>query len=100
MVYLMRNKNTELEKYSGLPLDAGFVAAGKQSSKTITALESVEEQMDLLFTKIKVEEQVHQLKHFLRKKDEMIVLCDELFQECFHQALSKMNLIYEKTQNH
>ncbi len=97
MVYLMKNNNNELDKYSGLPLDVGFASDGKQAAKNITALESVEEQMDLLFNKTPVDEQLNQLKIFLRNKDEMIGLGDELLQGWFQQDMDKMFATYEKT---
>lgn len=97
MVYLMKNNNSELDKYSGLPLDVGFASDGKQAAKTITALESVAEQMDLLFNKTPLDEQVNQLKIFLRNKDEMISLGDELLQGWFQQDMGKMYATYEKT---
>lgn len=97
IVHLMKNNNEKLKQYSGLPLDAQFVQDGKQTSKAIVALETVEEQMDLLFNKIPDEEQVNQLKSFIRNKTEMIALGDELMQSWFDADLDNMYAIYEKT---
>lgn len=97
IIHLIKNNNEKLKQYGGLPLDAQFVQDGKQTSKTITALETVEDQMDLLFNKISDEEQADQLKSFIRNKTEMIALGDELMQSWFDADLDNMYAIYEKT---
>ena len=97
IVYLMKNNSGILNKYGGLPLDINFVKNGKKLAKNVTALETVEEQMNLLFNRTSDEEQVNQLKLFLRNKNEMIQLGDELLQNWFDGDLNSMHTIYEKS---
>ncbi len=96
MVYLVTDPKSPLQKYTGAMLDGYFAAAGKEAGKTITAFETLEEQMNLLFNKSTVEEQVHMLKQFLRNKQEMISEGNELIEAWFQHHLSAMYAATEK----
>lgn len=50
-----------LKKYAGTPLDIHFANAGKKTGKTVTPLETMEQQTDMLFNHFSVEEQARQL---------------------------------------
>jgi uncharacterized protein len=97
LVQLIKNNKQQLEKYTGLPLDAWFAAKGRQTKKSIFTLETIEEQMNLLFNKDSDEEQVKQLKQFFKIKSEMTKLGDEMLQGWFEQDLNKLFTIYEQT---
>lgn len=97
VTYMMQNQAALLAKYSGLPLDAGFVAEGKQQGKKIKTLETIAQQMDFLFNSSSLDEQVMALKTFIRNKSEMTALSDELIGQWFAQDLKAMNEVYEKT---
>lgn len=60
-----------LVKYAGVPLDVHFAYNGKQSGKQVTALESMEEQVKLLFDHFTVEEQAQQLVGYVKQSDTM-----------------------------
>ncbi len=96
IIYLMKNNNKILKQYTGLPLDAHFVQEGKISGKHITALETIKEQMDLLFNRLPEVEQADQLKSFLRNRDQMISLGDRLLQSWFSHDLKELYAIYEQ----
>ncbi len=68
-----------LTGYSGLPIDYWFAADGKKSGKNVVALESMEEQMDLLFNSISVEEQAERLVSYLQNEEESFELINKLF---------------------
>ncbi|MBK9254713.1 MAG: TraB/GumN family protein [Saprospiraceae bacterium] len=93
--YLMKN-NTHLKQYTGIPLDGYFAENAKTAGKTVTMLEKVDEQMNLLFNHDTDEEQAVQLKTFLRNKDEMISLGDELLAAWFLNDMEKIYEVYEK----
>lgn len=94
VTYLMKN-NKQLMEYSGMPLDGYFAQKAKSDGKTVTMLEQVEEQMELLFNHETDEEQADQLKDFLRNKDEMIAFGDELLAAWFLNDLAKIEEVYK-----
>ena len=97
VVYLMKNNREKLDQYKGLSLDAHFAAQGKKTMKNITALETIEEQMDLLFNKTTDEEQASQLKLFIRYKNEVVPMGDELLRHWFNHDLNGMYSIYKRS---
>lgn len=96
MVYLVSDTNSRLHQYTGSLIDGYFAETGKQAGKKITALETIEEQMNILFNKSTDEEQMNQLKHFLRNKSEIINQGNELIENWFKHDLNKMNAVSEK----
>jgi uncharacterized protein YbaP (TraB family) len=94
MVYALKNNAGKLNQYGGSPLDVYFADFGKKQSKTVTPLETVEEQMDLLFNKISEKEQADALKTFVRHKKEMVQVGDETLQSWFDNDLGKMDSLY------
>jgi len=97
IIHLIKNNSAQLKKYTGLPLDAYFADAGKKMKKTITPLETIGEQMELLFNSQSIEQQAEALKTFLRKKTEMLKLSDQLLQSWFSHDMDAMNNIYQQT---
>jgi uncharacterized protein YbaP (TraB family) len=97
LVHMMKNQAALLGKYTGLPLDAWFAAKGKESAKEVKPLETLRQQMELLFNSSPLEEQVLALKTFIRRKKEMTELGDELIKNWFEQDMKAMNAVYEKT---
>jgi len=95
MVYLMKN-NPSIHHYQGMPLDAFFASSAKSSGKEVISLESIEEQMNILFNKMSEEEQVRQLELFLRNKESMIQMGDDLLKSWFDNDMNKIYAIYEK----
>lgn len=97
IIHLIKNNSAQLKKYTGLPLDAYFADAGKKMKKTVTPLETIGEQMELLFNSQSIEQQAEALKTFLRKKNEMVKLGDQLLQSWFSHNMDAMNNIYQQT---
>jgi uncharacterized protein YbaP (TraB family) len=60
-----------LSKYTGAPLDIYIAYSAKKAGKPVTQLETMEEQMKLLFDHFTVEEQARQLVEYV-KQNEMI----------------------------
>jgi uncharacterized protein YbaP (TraB family) len=50
-----------LKKYEGVPLDVHIASSAKKAGKTVTALETMEQQFDMLYNHFTVEEQAKQL---------------------------------------
>lgn len=96
MVYLVTDTKSPLQKYSGSMLDGYFAEKGKLAGKTITEFETIEEQMNVLFNSVSNEEQVNQLKYFLRNKSDMINQGNELIENWFKHDLEKMYSVSEK----
>ena len=96
LVYLVTDPTSPLKKYSGEMLDGYFAEKGKLDGKTITEFETIEEQMNLLFNSASDEEQVNQLKLFLRNKTEMIRQGNELINWWFKHDLDKMYAVAQK----
>ena len=97
MVNLMKDNQPILKKYTGIPLDASFVAKSKSSGKAATALETINEQMDLLFNTISDEQQVTMLKLFLRNKEQHIKMGNDLLNIYFENDISKIYRIYQES---
>lgn len=60
-----------LKEYEGAPLDGFFVEEGRKLGKNILTLESVEEQMKLLYQTDSPEKQAQELVQMVREKEEM-----------------------------
>jgi len=69
----------KLTGYRGLVMDQWFATDGKKLGKDVAALESLEEQMDLLFNTTPVEEQAEQLVSYLQNEEESAELIETLF---------------------
>jgi len=96
MVYLVTNTKSPLQKYSGSMLDGFFAEKGKLAGKTITEFETIDEHMNVLFNSVSNEEQVNQLKYFLRNKSDMIIQGHELIEYWFKHDLEKLYSVSEK----
>ena len=96
MVYLLTDRKSPLQKYSGSLLDGYFAEKGKLAGKKITEFETIEEQMNILFNSATNEQQVNQLKYFLRNKSDMINQGNELIENWFKHDLEKMYSVSEK----
>jgi uncharacterized protein len=97
IVHLMKNNQQRLARYTGIPMDFYFVKEGKKLGKSITALETVTAQMELLFNGTSELEQAEQLKTFLRNKQQMVDLGDQLMLSWFNNDLETLYKIYERT---
>ncbi len=97
MVYLMKNNSKTLNQFTGLPLDSYFASVAKEQLKTISTMETLTEQMNLLFTKTSDEEQVRQLKLFFQNKTEMVRLGDDLLKTWLSNDLEKIGNLYNQT---
>jgi uncharacterized protein len=97
IVHLIRSNGAVLRKYSGLPLDGYFAKTGASMGKSVTALETIEEQMNTLFNSASIEEQLQGLKSFVRNRKEMVRMGDELLNSWFAGDLTRMNELYETT---
>jgi len=97
MVYAQKNSAAVLDKYTGSPLDVYFANTAKQAGKNITPLETMDQQMGLLFVKPTIGHQVEALKMFLRNKNSLVALGDSLMKAYVDNDLGKMYDIYGKT---
>ena len=68
----------ELSQYGGVPMDLYFARQGAATRKNITALETVEEQMIMLYDHFSIQEQALQLTELLANKDKNLSISAEL----------------------
>lgn len=68
-----------LKKYEGVPLDIHFASTAKKLGKTVTPLETMEEQFDMLYNHFSVEEQAKQLVEMINQEDVTTKISSELF---------------------
>ncbi|MBC7826414.1 MAG: TraB/GumN family protein [Chitinophagaceae bacterium] len=94
LINLMRDNQSILQKYPGTPMDASFVAKSKLNKQEITALETMNQQMDLLFNAISDEDQAKMLKVFLQNKEQNRKLGNELLRIYFENDISAIYKIY------
>ncbi|HEX4875048.1 MAG TPA: TraB/GumN family protein [Chitinophagaceae bacterium] len=97
MIYLMRDNAATIQLYKGMPLDMYFAKTVLQSGKPVTELETVAEQSALLFDTDTPEKQAEGLKTFLRNKNTLQQLGNELLQSWFAHDLQAMDRIYQET---
>lgn len=95
MFNLMKDNGAILGKYTGLPLDAYFVAASKSAGKKTIALETLREQMDFLFNHLSDEEQAAMLQTFIRNKEEGLKMGNDLLKAYFENDIEKIYDSYE-----
>lgn len=95
VVHLMNN-NSVLQQFTGEALDAHFAQFGKSNGKTVTTLETIDEQMDIIFNQMSDQEQADQLIYFLRNKEFMIQMGDELLNSWFGNDMEKIYNVYER----
>lgn len=96
MVYMVTDTASPLKRYTGSMLDGYFAEKGRSAGKTITELETIEEQMHVLFNSVSDQEQAEQLRYFLRNKSEMIDQGNELLAKWFEHDLDGMFAVSEK----
>ena len=96
IIYLMKDNGAMISKYTGVPLDVSFVNSFKADNKTTVALETINQQMDLLFTSISEEQQVAMLQQFIRNKERAIQSGDELLKTYFDNDINKIYDIYQQ----
>lgn len=72
MIMLMNSQklNADLTaKYPGVPMDIHLASLGKKQGKTISPLETMEQQFEILFNKHTVQEQAQQLVESIKQKE-------------------------------
>jgi len=67
--YAQKGNEAVLKQYPGLPMDYFYAASGRKMNKAVTALETQDEQIDLLYNAFSIEEQARQLVKFVEQKD-------------------------------
>jgi uncharacterized protein YbaP (TraB family) len=97
IVETMKSQSALFRKYTGKPLDGWFAATAKESGKEVKNLETLLQQMELLFNSSTLEEQVLALKAYIRHNAEMKHLGDELVKNWFAHDLEAIQAVYEKT---
>lgn len=97
MIHLMKDNSDILNKYSGQPLDVFFAAKSKAAQKTVAPLETLRQQMNLLFNIIPDEEQAKMLQRFIRGKEQNIQMGNELVKLYFENDLDKIYALYQRT---
>ncbi|CAN5391331.1 TraB/GumN family protein [soil metagenome] len=92
--YAMSTGGPEITKYGGMEMDGFFADEGAKKEKTITPLETMKEQIDLLFLKQSDKEQAEELKMLLRNKQEMLKQSELLTKSWFGNDLEGIYQTY------
>lgn len=69
LTYSQKLNDEVLKKYPGQPMDVYLAATAKKENKTVTALETIEQQLNLLYNHFSLEEQARQLVIFVKQKE-------------------------------
>ncbi|MBX2914017.1 MAG: TraB/GumN family protein [Cyclobacteriaceae bacterium] len=69
VLYAQKLNAMILKKYPGQPMDVHLATVAKRDLKTVTPLETIEQQMDLLYNHFPLEEQARQLVIFVKQKE-------------------------------
>ena len=97
LVFFYQINHRLLNKYSGSALDGHFVEKGKAAGKIITPLETITEQMDLLFNQKTDEEQAYDLIQFMRNKKVNIRIGNDLLKSYFDNDLNAIQSLYKES---
>jgi len=95
LAYVQKESDT-LSSFSGQPIDLFFASDGAKKGKTVTALETMEEQMTFLYDHDPVEKQAKQLVDMVKEKDEMHQSSQSLTNLYLKQDLNGMWKLSEK----
>jgi len=69
VLYSQKLNSEVLKKYPGQPMDVYLATTAKKDLRTVTALETIEQQIDLLYNHFPLEEQARQLVIFVKQKE-------------------------------
>ncbi|MGM9507609.1 TraB/GumN family protein [Larkinella sp. GY13] len=98
LAYVQKESDT-LNSFTGLPLDLYFASDGRKRQKTVSALETMEEQMAFLFDHDPVEKQAQHLVEMVKEKDEMHDMSKSVTELYLKQDLQGMWKMNEKSGN-
>jgi uncharacterized protein YbaP (TraB family) len=79
-----------VKQYAGKPLDSYFAAQGKKDGKKVTSLETIEHQLDLLYDHHPVAIQANQLVNYVKQKEEVLKIQNQLTDLYFTKDLNGM----------
>jgi uncharacterized protein YbaP (TraB family) len=97
LVQLMKDNDSLLNAYNGSPMDQSVANAAAKLGKTLTPLETLEMQMNLLFNSYSLNEQTMQLKDYLRNKEQGRQLGNALVKSYLSHDLDALQSIYDAT---
>lgn len=86
-----------VSRYSGRPLDRFFADEGKSSGKTVAALETIEEQMDVLFNHFSAEDQAAILLEFVVMKERGQQITRDIVDRYLEQNIAALDDIAQQT---
>lgn len=84
-----------LRKYEGVPLDVYIAGSAKKTGKTVTALETMEQQFDMLYNHFSVEEQAKQLVEAVDQIDFTAKASVEMLEQYLQKDLSGLGRMME-----
>ncbi|MFO7259350.1 MAG: TraB/GumN family protein [Bacteroidota bacterium] len=96
VMYARAGSLSQLEEANGTSLDAYFAAEARKKKKSVSTFESMDEQMRLLVDHYPVEEQARQLVEFVKSKDEMAAVQEELLTLYLRHDVKGLYELYQK----
>jgi uncharacterized protein YbaP (TraB family) len=84
-----------LKKYEGVPLDIHFASAAKKAGKTVTPLETMEQQFDVLYNHFAVEEQAKQLVEMVKQSELTAKASVEMTKHYFEKDVDALGVMME-----
>lgn len=90
LMYSQKQNKEILNKYPGQPMDVYLATTAKKDMKSVTALETIEQQMDWLHNHFPLEEQARQLVLFVKRKENGETLQAELLKIYMEHDLNKL----------
>jgi uncharacterized protein YbaP (TraB family) len=95
LVINMQDNDSLLRSYNGDPMDMSFVKNGRKRGKTVSTLETMEQQMNLLFNMYTIAEQTQQLKDFVRNLERGRKNGNDLVKAYLAHDLATMEELYK-----
>src|SRR5690606_5562777 len=78
VTYARAAGSSEPADYEGPPLDAYFATKGREKKKAVSTVETMEEHMSMLIDNYTAEDQAKQLVDFVKSKEVMVTVQDDL----------------------
>lgn len=96
LMYAQKENQDVLAKYTGSPLDVAIATNARKAGKSVFTFETMDEQINILYNSLSLEEQARQLVVFMKRKDDMVRSQRDLLNAYMNQDMGKLLADFEQ----
>lgn len=96
LMYAQKENQDVLAKYTGSPLDVAIATKARNAGKSVFTFETMDEQINILYNSLSIEEQARQLVVFMKRKDDMVRSQRDLLNAYMNQDMGKLLADFEQ----